>query len=392
MPAMNAPLNRKLRMALIGGGGQAFIGPVHLAAATLDHRAELVAGALSSDPQRSREAASAFGIAADRAYESYRELIEGESQRPVEERVDFVSIATPNHTHFEIARTALKAGFHVVCDKPMTIELGQAEQLAALVENTGAVFAVTYGYSGYPMVRQARDMVRGGELGTVQTVRVSYIQGGLRRMQPNQIPQRATWKLDPNQLGPSGTMSDIGTHAFHLLRYTTDVQPMELACHLATYHPVRPLEDYAHAIIRGAGGEMATITASQVTHGRLNDITLEIDGSTGSLVWRHEQPDVLIVRRHAQPVQVYECNRRADYLSDAFRAASRLPGGHPEGFLEAFANIYRHCFDDIVRHAGGEAASAAPPDYPTVVDGLEGVRFVDACIASARTNGWWQPF
>ncbi|MCH5373770.1 MAG: Gfo/Idh/MocA family oxidoreductase, partial [Planctomycetes bacterium] len=193
MKAINDPLNRKLRMALIGGGGQAFIGPVHFAAATLDHRAELVAGALSSDPQRSRDAAAAFGIAPERAYDSYRDLFERETQLPADVRIDFVSIATPNHTHYEIARAALDAGFHVVCDKPMTIDVDQAEQLAALTAKTGAVFGVTYCYSGYPMVRQARDMVRGGDLGEIQAVRVTYIQGGLWRVQPGQTPARAAW-------------------------------------------------------------------------------------------------------------------------------------------------------------------------------------------------------
>ncbi|MCH5376990.1 MAG: Gfo/Idh/MocA family oxidoreductase, partial [Planctomycetes bacterium] len=171
-----------------------------------------------------------------------------------------------------------------------------------------------------------------------------------------------------------------------------DLQPMEIACHLATYHPSRPLEDYAHAVIRGVGGEMATITASQVTHGRLNDITLEIDGSTGSLVWTHEQPDVLVLRRHGQPVQIYECNRRADYLGDSLHASTRLPGGHPEGFVGAFANVYRSCFDAMVRRAGGESLDSSPPDYPDVTAGLEGVRFVYACLASNRTSGWWQPY
>ncbi|MCL4207786.1 MAG: Gfo/Idh/MocA family oxidoreductase [Pirellulaceae bacterium] len=392
MQTINPPWNRRLRMALIGGGGSAFIGPVHVAAATLDRRADLTATVLSSDPDRSRQSAAAFGIAPDRAYGSVGELIEVESQRDPDSRIDFVTIATPNHTHFEMARAALEAGFHVVCEKPLTTDMHQADQLTALVEQTGLVFAVAYGYSGYPMIRQIRDMVRGGELGTVDAVRVSYIQGGLRRMRPDEMPTRAAWKLDPNQAGPSGVMADIGTHAFHLLRYTTDLQPMEISCHLATYHPVRPMEDYGHAVLRCMEGEMATLTVSQVTHGRLNDIALEIDGSTGSMVWQHEQPERAIVRRHGQPVQVYESNRRAEYLGDAFRASSRLPGGHPEGFFEALANIYRGAFDDMLRRAAGQAAEAAGTTYPCVADGCEGMRFVEACLASCRTNGWWQPY
>jgi predicted dehydrogenase len=384
--------NRKLKMALIGGGGQAFIGPVHVAAATLDHRAELAAGVFSSDPARSRCAAADFGIAPERAYGSYRELFEAESRLPLGERADFVTIATPNHLHFDMACAALEAGFHVCCEKPLTTEMRLAEQLAELAQRTGRVFAVAYGYSGYPMIRQIREMIGGGELGEVQAVRVQYIQGGLRRMQPDQTPPRAAWKLDPAQAGPSGVMADIGTHAFHLLRFTTDVQPMEVSCHLATYHPVRPLEDYAHAVLRCRDGQMATITASQVTHGRLNDIVLEIDGSTGSVVWRHEQPDLLVLRRHGQPVHVYESNRRADYLGAGFRASSRLPGGHPEGFFEALANLYRGAFEDMRRCEAGQHPEWAGVAYPSIHDGCEGVRFVDACIASSRTDGWWQPY
>ena len=386
------PLDRKLKMALIGGGGQAFIGPVHVAAATLDHRAELAAGVFSSDPDRSRQAAESFGITPSRAYGSYRELIEAESRLPVEERVDFITIATPNHWHYEMARAALEAGFHVFCEKPMTTELRLAEELVQLVQHTGLVFAVAYGYSGYPMIRQIREMVRNGELGAIEAVRIHYIQGGLRRMQPDQTPARAAWKLDPAQAGPSGVMADIGTHAFHLLRFTTELKPMEVSCHLATYHPVRPLEDYGHAVLRCADGQMATITASQVTHGRLNDIHVEIDGSSGSLVWRHEQPDVLVLRRHGQPVRIYESNRRAEYLGQGFRASSRLPGGHPEGFFEALANLYREAFRDMQRAISGQKPELAGATYPGVNDGCEGVRFVDACLSSSRTDGWWQPY
>ena len=379
-------------MALVGGGGQAFIGRVHAIAATLDYRATLVAGVLASEPERSRQAAVDLGIAPDRAYGSYQEMLDTETQRPPDERIDFVTIATPNSLHYDMARSALDAGFHVMCEKPLTTEARLADELVARVDDTGRVFAVAYIYSGYPMIRQVRDMVRSGELGEIQTVRVHYIQGGLRRMQPDQTPERAAWKLDPAQTGPSGAMADIGTHAFHLLRFTTDLSPMDVSSHLATYHPVRPLEDYGHAVLRCAGGQMATITASQVTHGRLNDITLEIDGSTGSIVWRHDHLDRIVLRRHGQPVQVYENNRRADYLSDGYRASSRLAGGHPEGFFEALANLYRGAFNDMWRCASGEKPASAGDSYPSVTDGCEGVRFVEACIASSRTDGWWQPY
>lgn len=387
---INSPLNRKLRMGLIGGGGNAFIGRVHAFAATLDARAELVAGALSSDPAKARDAATDFGIHADRAYGSFRELIEGELHLPADQRIDFVSIATPNHTHFEIAKAALDAGLNVVCDKPMTTEMGHAEQLVGLVERSGAVFTLTHNYAGYPLVRQAREMILGGEIGQIQAVRANYIQGGLRRMVPGETPARGVWKFDPAKTGPSGAMGDIGVHAYHLIRYATGLRPVELSCNLKTYHPVRPLDDYGHSLVRFEEDAMGMITVSQVTHGRLNDLSLEIDGSTGSLLWRQEEPNELIVRRHGLPAQIFERNPRAEWTSNACRSASRLPGGHPEGFIEAFANIYRGSFDDMAKRAAGTAISAGSTMYPNVYDGAEGVRFIHQCVTSSRENGVWR--
>jgi predicted dehydrogenase len=387
----NPPLNRRLRMGLVGGGGNAFIGRVHALAATLDARADLVAGALSSDPVRARDAAPDFGIKAERAYGSYRELIDSELQLPADQRIDFVSIATPNHTHFEIAKAALDAGLNVVCDKPMTTEIGHAEQLVGLVERSGAVFTLIHNYAGYPLVRQAREMILGGELGEIQAVRANYITGSLRRMVPGEAPTRGVWKVDPAKTGPSGTMGDIGIHAYHLIRYTTGLRPVEVSCNLRTFHPVRPLDDYGHALIRFTDDVVAMITVSQVTHGRLNDFSLEIDGTTGSLLWRQEEPNELIVRRYGLPAQIYERNPRAEWTSGSCRSASRLPGGHPEGFLEAFANIYRDSFDDMAKRAAGVAINAGNTIYPNVYDGMEGVAFVHQCVTSNRDNGAWQP-
>ena len=337
-------------MALIGGGGGGFIGRVHALAAGLDQRAELVAGAFSSDAEKSRLAAAAFGVAKQRGYGSYRELIETETRLPADQRADFITIATPNHTHFEIAQAALEAGFNVVCEKPLTNDLGQAIQLARLVERTGAVFVVAHGYSGYPLVRQIREMIAAGELGQVHAVRVAYIQGGLWGLQPGQTPTRGAWKADPAKAGPSGTMADLGTHAFHLLRFTTGLTPHAISAVLANFHPARPLDDCGHAIVRCGGGELATVSVSQVTHGRLNDLTLEVDGNRASLVWRQEEPDRLTLRRHGQPVQIYERSRRTAY-NDTVQAACRLPGGHPEGVLEALANVYGDGFDAMIRRA-----------------------------------------
>jgi predicted dehydrogenase len=378
-------------MALIGGGGGGFIGRVHLAAATLDGRAELAAGVFSSDPAKSRASAAEFGIPVGRAYATYQELIAAESLLPADSRADFVTIATPNHTHFAIAQAAVDAGFDVVCEKPMTIDGSDAQSLLELVERQGVVFMVSHCYTGYPLLRQARDMVQQNELGEILAARVSYIQGGLWSLQPGQTPTRAAWKADPAKAGPSGTMADIGTHAFNLLRFTTGLQPTEISSTLLRYHPARPLDDYGHALIRFANGAVAMISVSQVSHGRLNDFCLELDGTTGSLVWDQQSPDQLIVRRHGRPVHVYERNRRAEYLAESARSACRLPGGHPEGYLEAFANVYRDALDDMVKRAASGPFDARHSIYPNVRDGLEAVLFVQQCLASSEHNGAWQP-
>jgi len=386
---INQPLNRKLRMALVGGGGSGLFGRVHVLAAGLDQRAELVAGALSSDPDKSRQAAEAFGLSRQRGYGSYRELIDGERRLAADQRADFLTIATPNHTHFEIARAALEAGFHVVCEKPLTNDLAEAVQLARLVEQTRAVFVVAHGYSGYPMVRQAREMIAARELGRIHAVRIHYLQGGLWGQVQGQTPARGAWKADPAQAGPSGTLADIGTHAFHLLRFTTGLTPQTLSATLANVRGLRPLEDYGHVVLRCTDGALATISVSQVTHGRLNDLSLEVDGSRGSLAWRQDEVDRLVVRRHNQPVQIYERNRRNAY-NDVVQAACRLPGGHPEGLFEALANLYGDAFDAMSGRAAGQDSAGWQPIYPSVYDGVEGVYFVQLCLASHGEQGTWQ--
>ncbi len=382
---------RKLRMALIGGGGAGFIGRVHAIAATLDHRAELVAGALSSDPAKGRAAAEAFGIDPARAYGSVDELLDREAGLPADQRVDFVSIATPNHTHFPIARAALQAGFHVVCDKPMTTSLADAERLRELVAETGRVFVLTHNYSGYPLVRQAREMIRQGELGEVFAVRASYLQGWLHGLDPDRPPARGAWKSDPDKAGPAGALGDIGTHAYQLARFTTGLLPAEVAATLRSFVCPQPLDDYGHVLLRFQHGAMGSLTTSQVTHGRLNDLTLEIDGTKGSLAWRQEAPNQLMLRRLGEPTQTYERNPNAAYTSPAGRAACRLPGGHPEAFFEAFANVYRDGFDAMLAHADGRPCDPLAADFPTVLDGWEGVAFIEQCVASSRANGAWLP-
>ena len=389
MKGLNSPLNRKLRMALIGGAGNAFIGKVHATAGTLDNRADLVAGALSSNASKSQAAAPSFGIPSDRAYASPAELIENESQRPADERIDFVSIATPNYTHFEIAKAALTAGFHVVCDKPMTITVDEAEDLARVVEATGAVFVLMHNYSGYPMIRQLREMIRNDELGDIIAVRANYIQGWLWGLSPGVDPPRGAWKADPQKAGPSGTLGDIGTHAYQLVRYTTGLLPEEVSCNLKTYTPDRALDDYGHATIRFQTGALGLLTFSQVTHGRMNDQLLEIDGSKAAISWRQEDPNQLVVRQFGRPTQVYDRHPGADFNNPSARAASRLPGGHPEAFFEAFANLFRDGFDDMVTSSLGKPFQQRDTIYPNVYDGVEGTFFIQQCLASHDQNGTW---
>jgi predicted dehydrogenase len=286
--AVNEPLNRKLRMALVGGGQGSFIGRVHCTAAVLDNRAELVAGALSSSAEKAKASAPDYAIADERAYGSYQELLDSESKLPEDQRIDFVSIATPNHTHFEIAKAAVEAGFNVICDKPLTFDLAQAEQLAAVVDKSEVVFAVSHNYTGYPLIRMAREMILAGELGEINAYRVNYIQGWLRSRLEDEDQKQAAWRTDPTKSGAAGAFGDIGTHAFNLARYMTGVLPEQVSAHLKTFAPGRKLDDYGTAVVRCENGALGTVTASQISHGRENDLSIEIDGTKGALQWRQE--------------------------------------------------------------------------------------------------------
>jgi predicted dehydrogenase len=388
--SINPPLNRKLRMGLVGGGG-GFIGRVHVLAATLDNRAILAAGALSSDPAKARSLAPDFDIPPERAYGSYQEMIAAEARLPPSERIDFVSIATPNHTHFDIARAFVEGGFNVLCDKPMTFNLEQAEELARIVPRAGVVFAVTHNYTGYPLVRQARDMIRGGELGEIQAVRTSYLQGSMYRQRTPEQQRRFAWKTDPARAGTSGCFGDIGIHAFNLVRFITGLVPAQVSCHLCIFAPEGRLDDYGTAVLRFVNGALGTVTASRVSHGRENDLWIEIDGANGSLEWRQEEPNKLLLRVNGQPHRLYTRDPAALHTTSAARLSCRLPAGHPEGFLEAFANVYTAVYEDLILRITGRQGDVTRSLYPTVVDGVEGVNFVAQCVASSQGNGAWMP-
>jgi len=389
--ATNGDLNRKLRMALVGGGQGSFIGRVHCTAAVLDNRAALVAGALSSDPARAKASAADYDIPPQRAYGSVKELIAGETKLPAAERIDFVSVATPNHTHFEIAKAAVEAGFNVVCDKPMTFDLSQAEQLAGAVDKSGVVFAVSHNYTGYPLVRQAREMIRGGELGEINAIRAFYIQGWLRTRLESDSQKQAAWRTDPAKSGAAGCFGDIGTHAYNLARYISGLLPESISANLKIFAEGRKLDDYGTAAIRFENGALGTVTASQISHGRENDLFIEIDGTKGALEWHQEEPNKMIFRRNGEPMAIYTRNPGAPYLHDLAKASCRLPGGHPEAFFEAFANIYRFAFDDMAKRAAGQAFERIDTIYPNVNDGVEGMYFIQQSVASSAQNGAWLP-
>jgi predicted dehydrogenase len=389
MSSTNGSLGRKLRMALVGGGGAAFIGKVHASAAVRDGRAELVAGALSSNPERAKASASMFGISDERCYESYEQMLATEQALPADERIDFVSIATPNFLHFPVAKAALESGFHVLCDKPMTVNSEQAEQLVSLVEETGRVFALTHNYTGYPLIRHARQLIQDGELGTIQAVRVRYMQGWMRTIEFGAEMERGGWKFDAEKNGRAGTLGDVGTHAFNLARYLSGLKPQDLSCTLRQFLPNNPLDDYGHVLVRAEEGALIAISVSQVTHGRYNDLEIEIDGTDGALTWRQESPNQLTLRHNAKPIQIVERHPGADYINESGVAACRLPPGHPEGFIEGFANVYRSAYDDMIKVSAGEKVDLASAVYPTVRDGAEGIRFLERCLQSNDENGDW---
>jgi predicted dehydrogenase len=386
----NGSLNRKFRMALVGGGQGAFIGRVHATAAVMDNRAELVAGCLSSNPEKAKASAPDYDIKPDRAYTSIGELIQKEKALAADKRIDFVSVATPNHTHYEIAKAAVEAGFNVMCDKPMTFNMEQAESLAETVDKSGVVFAVTHNYTGHPLVRQAREMILGGELGEINAFRSNYIQGWLRTRLEKDSQKQASWRTDPAKSGAAGCFGDIATHAYNLARYMTGLLPAEISCHLKTFEPGRQLDDYGTAIIRFQNGALGTVTASQISHGRENDIFIEIDGTKASLEWRQENPNQMFIRKNGEPARVYT-RAGGPYLGQSAAAASRDPSAHHEGYLEAFANVYRAAYDAMILRAEGKPFEKTNTIYPNVNDGLEGMYFIQQAVASNKQNGAWLP-
>lgn len=375
---------------MVGGGQGAFIGAVHRHALALDGQAQLVAGALSSTPERAQASGRALGLAAERTHSDWQALLADEQQRPAHERVDFVVIVTPNHVHFPVAQAFVEAGFHVVCDKPLVHSSEQADALVAAVARQGTVFGVTYNYSGYPMVRQARDMVRAGELGTVRKVVVEYTQGWLATALEGEGNKQAGWRTDPAKSGLAGAIGDIGSHAENLVATVTGLQIESLCADLGALVPGRALDDDASLLLRFEGGARGVLLASQISTGKENDLRLRVSGTQGTLEWRQEQPSELRHWPLDGPMRVL--TRGSPWLSPSAQRASRIPAGHPEGFIEAFANVYAGVIADIRAHQAGQPAEPLAADYPRVEDGARGVRFIERTVASAASAQKWTPF
>lgn len=379
-------LGRKLKYGMVGGGPDAFIGGVHRIAAAMDGNIELVAGAFSSNPDKSRQQGEALLLDASRVYDSYQAMATAESGLPVGERIDFVSIVTPNAVHFPVAKAFLEAGINVVCDKPMTTTVAEAEELIELVRRKDLVFGLTHNYTGYPMVKQAKQLVSDGKLGKIRKVVVEYPQGWLATPIDAEGAKQAAWRTDPAQAGVSSCMGDLGSHAENLARYITGLEIEEICADMTTFVPGRRLEDDANTLIHYKGGARGVLYASQISAGEENNLVIRVYGEQASLEWHQENPNYLTVKYLDKPMEVW--SRGSGYLGAAAGANTRTPFGHPEGFLEAFANIYKAIGNTIIAKLMGEKPSAMDLDFPTVVDGAYGVHFIHKTVESGKAKGW----
>jgi len=374
-------------MGMVGGGRGAFIGGVHRMAAALDGEIELVCGAFSSDPERSKASGEDLYLPANRVYPNYEAMILGEKALPENQRMDFVAIVTPNHMHYGPARMALENGFHVVCDKPLAFNMEEALELASLVKETGLLFALTHNYTGYPMVKQAKTMIANGELGKIRKVVVEYPQGWLSTHVEG---KQASWRTDPQKSGIAGAMGDIGTHAENLAEYVTGLQISTLCADLSAFVEGRALDDDGNVLLRFDNGAKGVLHASQICAGEENNLNLRVWGEKGGIEWRQMEPNTLIVKWLDKPTQILRAGVGA--LSPQAAAHTRLPGGHPEGYLEAFANIYRNVAVCLRARLDGEAVDPIYQDFPSVKDGVRGMRFIEKVVESSGSEQKWIAF
>lgn len=384
-------MKRKIRMGMVGGGRGGFIGQVHRMAANLDGKINLIAGCFSSDPEKSRISGEDYFLDPSRVYASYQEMAEKEAALPADQRIDFVSIVVQNNLHFPVAETFLKAGIHVICDKPMTTTLESALELRDLVDETGLIFGLTHNYTGYPMVKEARRMVQDGELGHIVKVVTEYPQGyAAGDMEGTADSQIANWRADPKINGISNCMGDIGTHAENLGHYITGLEIDELCADLSTFIPGRVLDDDGNLLVRYKGGAKGILYASQISAGDENNLNIRVYGTKASLEWHQEDPNELIVKYSQAPRKIYR--RGNGYLGAAAQANSRTPFAHPEGFIEAFANIYLAIAGAINDRIEGTEPPAEGYDFPDVTDGIIGLAFIQAAVESSQSDEKWIKF
>ena len=374
----------KIKLGMGGGGEGAFIGEVHRIAARMDERFQLCAGALCSDPERSLKSALDLGLPEDRSYSDYKEMAISESQR--DDGINFVSIVTPNHLHHPIAKAFLEVGINVICDKPMTMNSEEAQELIDISESSDLIFAVTYNYSGYPLIREAREIIKKGELGSIRIIKVEYIQDWLTEPIEKTGQKQASWRVDPKKSGIGGSIGDIGTHAFHLAHFVTQQLPNKISADLSCFVEGRELDDNAHILMRYESGAKGMIWSSQVAPGNENNLKIQIYGEKGGLIWQQESPNELILNLLNQPSK--RLTRGSSFVGDQSARLTRIPAGHPEGYLEGFANIYREVADEFSAKISGKPISKDIL-YPTSKEGLYGVSFIEAAIESNSKDSVW---
>ena len=384
---------RKLRMGMVGGGKDAFIGAIHRIAANMDGLIELCCGALSIHPEMAKESGKILFLPEDRTYLSYEEMIKKESEMPEDKRIDFITIVTPNFAHFDPAMMALDHGFNVVIEKPMTVSLEQAKELKKKVEETGLQLCLTHTYSGYPMVKQARAMIQNGELGKTRKIVVEYMQGWLSKLSEREGNAGAAWRTDPAKSGKAGCMGDIGTHAAHLAEYVSGLKITQLCANLNIVVPGRMLDDDGNVLLKFENDVNGVLVASQIAAGEENNLTLRIYGEKGSIEWAQMEPNTLLVKWLDQPAQILRAgNNYPNILSKAALDNCRTPGGHPEGYLEAFANIYKNFAHTLLAKLEGKTPTKEMLDFPKVDEGLRGMAFIENVVASGKSDEKWTEF
>ena len=377
-------MNRKLRMGMVGGGSDAFIGAIHRLAAFMDNQIELVCGCFSINPEISVSSGKSYFLPDNRVYQTYEKLFENEVKLTEGDRMDFVTIVTPNFAHFGPAMMALENGFNVVIDKPITFTLDEAKQLKAKIKETGLTLALTHTYSGYPAIKEARERVRRGDFGKIRKILVEYPQGWLSSKLEDTGNPQASWRTDPKRSGKAGCMGDIGTHAHHLAEYVTGLRTVEICAELNVFVPGRLLDDDGAALLRFDNGAKGVLIATQIAAGEENALKLRVYGDKGGLEWLQHEPNTLLIKWSDKPTEIVRVG--SGYMTDIAKYNTRTPGGHPEGYLEAFANIYRNFSFTVRAKMNGEKPKAEWLDFPTVEDGIRGMQFIDTVVESGYND------